>query len=243
MLKDKVVLVTGGSRGIGFETARAFHKEGAKVIVIHSGRGELSEELNRLLGDDFKEHACNVANFQEAGAAVDKAVEYFGTVDVLVNCAGITRDTLMLSMKEADFDQVIDVNLKGTFNFMKHVYPVMMRKRGGKIINMSSIVGLHGNKGQANYSASKAGVIGLTKSVAQELASRGVNVNAVAPGFIETEMTDSIPEKARTAMLESIPMKRQGQPQDIANVCLFLASDQAAYITGQVIVVDGGLSI
>lgn len=243
MFKDKVVLITGGSRGIGLETAKAFRDEGARVLVIHSGRGELSQELKGLLGDDFKEHACNVADYAEAGVAVEKAVALFGTVDVLINCAGITRDTLMLSMKEADFDQVIDVNLKGTFNFMKQVYPIMMRRRSGKIINMSSIVGLHGNKGQANYSASKAGVIGLTKSVAQELASRGVNVNAVAPGFIETEMTDSIPEKARTAMLDAIPMKRQGQPQDIANLCLFLASDKAAYITGQVIVVDGGLSI
>lgn len=236
-------MITGGSRGIGLETAKAFRKEGAKVFVVHSGRGELSEELKSLLGEDFKEHACNVASFTEAGAAVEKAVELFGTVDVLINCAGITRDTLLLSMKEADFDDVIDVNLKGTFNFMKQVYPIMMRKRAGKIINMSSIVGLHGNKGQANYSASKAGVIGLTKSVAQELASRGVNVNAVAPGFIETEMTDRIPEKARTAMLDAIPMKRMGQPKDIADICLFLASDKAAYITGQVIVADGGLSI
>lgn len=243
MFKDKVVLITGGSRGIGFETAKAFHEEGAKVLVIHSGRGELREELTHRLGDDFKEHACNVADFTEVGAAVDIAVELFGTVDILINCAGITKDTLMLSMKEADFDQVIDVNLKGTFNFMKQVYPIMMRKRSGKIISMSSIIGLHGNKGQANYAASKAGVIGLTKSVAQELASRGVNVNAVAPGFIETEMTNKIPEKAREAMLDAIPMKRQGTPEDIANLCLFLASDKASYITGQVIVVDGGLSV
>lgn len=243
MFKEKVVLITGGSRGIGFATAKAFHENGARVAVIHSGRGQLSEELKSLLGDDFREFACDVADFNQAGAAVAGVVEAFGTVDVLVNCAGITRDTLMLSMKEADFDQVIDVNLKGTFNFMKQVYPIMMKKRSGKIINMSSIVGLHGNKGQANYSASKAGVIGLTKSVAQELATRGVNVNAVAPGYIETEMTDKISDKAKEAMLAAIPMKRQGQPEEIANICLFLASEQAAYITGQVIVVDGGLTI
>ena len=243
MFNDKVVLITGGSRGIGLATAIAFYKQGATVAVIHSGRGELSLELTALLSDKFKEFSCDVSNFEQVGQTVAKVCEVFGTVDILINCAGITKDTLLLSMKESDFDQVIDVNLKGTFNFMKQVYPLMMRKRSGKIINMSSIVGIHGNKGQANYSASKAGVIGLTKSVAMELASRGINVNAVAPGFIETDMTGNISEKAKDEMVGAIPMKRKGTPEDIANICLFLASDQASYITGQVIVVDGGLSL
>lgn len=243
MFNNKVVLVTGGSRGIGLATAKAFYEQGAAVAVIHSGRGELSEEVKGLLGDKFVEFACDVSSLEQVGATVAKVCEQLGSVDVLVNCAGITKDTLLLSMKESDFDQVIDVNLKGTFNFMKAIYPIMMKKRQGKIINMSSIVGLHGNKGQANYSASKAGVIGLTKSVALELASRGINVNAVAPGFIETDMTSSISEKAKEEMVGAIPMKRKGTPQDIANVCLFLASEQASYITGQVIVIDGGLTI
>lgn len=243
MFNDKVVLVTGGSRGIGLATAKAFYGQGAAVAIVHSGRGELSLELKALLGDKFKEFPCDVSNFEQVGQTVAKICEVFGSVDVLVNCAGITKDTLLLSMKESDFDQVIDVNLKGTFNFMKQIYPLMMRKRSGKIINMSSIVGIHGNKGQANYSASKAGVIGLTKSVAMELASRGINVNAVAPGFIETDMTGNISEKAKDEMVSAIPMKRKGTPADIANICLFLASDQASYITGQVIVVDGGLSL
>ncbi len=243
MFNNKVVLVTGGSRGIGLETAKAFYENGAKVAVVHSGRGELSDELKALLGDNFREFACDVANFDEAAKTVAAVVEAMGSVDILVNCAGITKDTLLLSMKESDFDQVIDVNLKGTFNFMKQVYPLMMRKRWGKIINMSSIVGITGNKGQANYSASKAGVIGLTKSVALELASRGINVNAVAPGFIETDMTNNISEKAKDEMVGAIPMKRKGTAADVANLCVFLASDNASYITGQVIVVDGGLSL
>ena len=243
MFKDQVVLVTGGSRGIGFAIAKAFHEQGARLAVIHSGRGELPAELSARLGEDFREYACNVADFDGARAAVEAVVRDFGTVDVLVNSAGITKDALMLSMKEADFDQVIDVNLKGTFNFMKQVYPVMMKKRSGKIINLSSIVGLKGNKGQSNYSASKAGVIGLTKSIAMELASRGINVNAIAPGFIETDMTAQVSEKTKEEMVGAIPMKRKGTSEDVASACLFLASANASYITGQVLVVDGGLSL
>ena len=243
MFDNKVVLVTGGSRGIGLACAKAFYEQGARVAVVHSGRGALSAEVQQLLSDNFREYACDVSNFEEAAQTVAKVCADLGALDVLVNCAGITKDTLLLSMKEADFDAVLDVNLKGTFNFMKQAYPIMMRKRSGKIINLSSIVGIHGNKGQANYSASNAGVIGLTKSVAMELASRGINVNAVAPGFIETDMTGNISEKAKEEMVGAIPMKRKGTPEDVANLCLFLASDQASYITGQVIVVDGGLSL
>ncbi|KAF5055702.1 3-oxoacyl-[acyl-carrier-protein] reductase [Proteiniclasticum sp. QWL-01] len=242
MFKDQVVLVTGGSRGIGLETAKAFHREGARVAIIHSGR-ELPQEVRDLLSDSFREFACDVSDFAAAGETVAEVVKVFGTIDVLINCAGITRDGLMLSMKEADFDQVIDVNLKGTFNFMKHLYPILMKKRSGKIINLSSIVGLKGNKGQANYAASKAGVLGLTKSVAMELASRNINVNAIAPGFIETDMTQNISEKAKEEMVGAIPMKRKGTPADVAKACLFLASDAASYITGQVLVIDGGLSL
>ncbi len=243
MFKDQVVLITGGSRGIGLACAKAFHQEGARVAIIHSGKGPLSEEVSALLSEEFKAFPCNVADFDDASKTVKDVTEAFGTIDVLINCAGITRDGLFLSMKEADFDQVIDVNLKGTFNFMKPVYPIMMKKRSGRIITLSSIVGLSGNKGQANYSASKAGVIGLTKSVALELASRGITVNAIAPGFIETDMTQKIPEKALTEMVNAIPMKRKGAPEDIASACLYLASDAASYITGQVLVIDGGLSL
>lgn len=243
MFEDKVVLVTGGSRGIGLETARAFYEKGAKVAVVHSGKGERTQAFSNLLGDNFKEFACDVRDFEEAGKTVARVEDAFGTIDILINSAGITKDGLMLSMKEADFDQVIDVNLKGTFNFMKHVYPIMMKKRSGKIINLSSIVGIKGNKGQANYAASKAGVIGLTKSVAMELASRNINVNAVAPGFIETDMTEKISQKAKEEMVGAIPMKRTGTARDVAQVCLFLASEAASYMTGQVLTVDGGLSL
>ncbi len=198
------------------------------------------KELNEI-GIKAKGYECNVADFEGCKAAFDQIIEDFGEVHILVNNAGIVRDMLMLQMKEADFDAVISVNLKGAFNMTKSVYQHFMKKRRGRIINISSIVGLTGNAGQANYASAKAGLIGLTKSVAKELGSRNVTANAIAPGFIKTDMTDGMPEKAREAALAAIPMKRMGTVDDIANTALFLASDEAAYITGEVIRVDGGM--
>ncbi len=246
MFKDKTVIVTGGSRGIGATIAETFASNGAKVAVVYSGNTEAAESVRESIvnnGGICEIYKCDIADFEATGKLVEEVKKTFGSVDVLINNAGIVRDKLVLAMKEADFDDVIDVNLKGTFNMMKHVYPIMAKQRSGKIISLSSIVGIGGNKGQANYAASKAGIIGLTKSVAKELASRGVNVNAIAPGYITTEMTDKLSEKVQEEILNSIPMSRKGTPQDIADLALFLASDKAAYITGQVIVCDGGMSL
>ncbi len=194
-------------------------------------------------GGDAVAFKANVSDFAEAEALMKFAVEQYGRIDILVNNAGITRDNIMLGMKEEDFDSVININLKGTFNCIKHVYRQMMKQKYGRIINMSSVVGVEGNAGQANYSASKAGVIGITKSIAKELGSRGVTVNAVAPGFIKTDMTDAMTDKAKDAMLDHISVKRLGEVEDIAELTAFLASDKASYITGQVIKVDGGMSL
>lgn len=246
MFKDKTVIVTGGSRGIGATIAETFASKGAKVAVVYSGNTEKAEAVKDSIvknGGVCEIYKCDIADFEATAKLVDEVKKTFGSVDVLINNAGIVRDKLLLAMKEADFDDVIDVNLKGTFNMMKHVYPIMAKQRSGKIISLSSIVGLGGNKGQANYAASKAGIIGLTKSVAKELASRGVNVNAIAPGYITTEMTDKLSDKVQEEILNSIPMNRKGTPQDIADLALFLASEKAAYITGQVIVCDGGMSL
>lgn len=244
MLNGKVALVTGASRGIGRAIARALAENGADVAVIYAGQREkaeaLCEEL-RAMGVRSNPYQCNVADFDAVKETVAAVTKDLGGVDILVNNAGITRDGLVYSMKEEDFDAVIDVNLKGAFNFIKHCYPGFVRKRAGKIINISSVSGIMGNGGQANYSASKAGIIGLTKAVARELAGRGICVNAVAPGFIDTDMTEKIDKN--NALLGQIPLGRTGKPEDVAAAVLFLAGDGGNYITGEVIRVDGGLAI
>ena len=246
MLKDKVAVVTGAGRGIGREIAKTFAGYGAKVVVNFNGSEEransLVEEI-KAAGGEAVAFKANVADFAEAEALMKFAVATYGRIDILVNNAGITRDNLVLGMKEADFDDVININLKGTFNCIKHVYRTMMKQKYGRIINMSSVVGIEGNAGQVNYAASKAGVIGITKSIAKELGSRGITANAIAPGFIKTDMTDVLSDKAKEAMLDHITVKRLGEVSDTAETAAFLASDKASYITGQVIKVDGGMSL
>ena len=246
LFSEKTALVTGASRGIGRAIALAFAKEGANVAVIYAGNsaaaGETVEEL-KALGVKARAWQCDVGDFAAAGAVCKEVIEEFGGVDILVNNAGIIRDGLILSMKEADFDAVVNTSLKGAFNMTKHLYSHMMKKRRGRIINMASVSGVMGNAGQANYSASKAGVIGLTKSVARELASRGITVNAVAPGFINTEMTAVLSDKVKEGAVTQIPLGTFGETEDIANAVAFLASDGARYITGQVLSVDGGMSM
>lgn len=246
MLKGKVALVTGGSRGIGAAIALRLAKAGADVAILYAGNSQAAQATCADIeaqGVRALAVQCDVKDFEAVKAAVDQVAAQLGGVDILVNNAGITRDNLALSISEADFDAVLDTNLKGAFHCCKAAYRPMMRQRCGRIINMSSIVGLRGNAGQANYSASKAGLIGLTKSLAKELAARKVTVNAVAPGFIDTEMTAVLPEQAKEAMLKTIPMARLGQPEDVARAVAFFASDEAAYITGQVLCVDGGMAV
>ncbi len=245
MLQNKVALVTGASRGIGREIALTFAKNGATVIVNYQGSKEKAEEVVgeiRLSGGIAESVCCNVADFESCEKMIRDIIEKYGHLDILVNNAGITRDGLVMKMSEADFDNVISVNLKGAFHTIRHASRYFLKQRSGKIINISSVSGVLGNAGQANYSASKAGIIGLTKSVAKELGSRGIQVNAIAPGFIETDMTDAMSEKAKEAVLGQITMGRCGKPADIANAALFLASDMSDYITGQVISVDGGMA-
>ena len=244
MLKDKVAIVTGGTRGIGRAIALKLADQGANIVINYRNSDKEAEELKSILegkGVKVLTVKCDISNFEDSKNLMDKCKEVFGKIDILVNNAGITKDTLIMRMKEEDFDNVIDVNLKGTFNCAKHASAIMLKQRFGKIINMTSVVGIAGNAGQVNYAASKAGVIGLTKSLAKELGSRGITVNAVAPGFINTDMTASLSEKVKEEASKNIPLKRLGDPEDVANLVRFLASDAANYITGQVINVDGGM--
>lgn len=246
MLTDKIALVTGASRGIGAEIAKTFAKEGATVIINYNGSKEKAQAVADEIisaGGKAEIYQCSVADYTACGEMILTLIQKYGRIDILVNNAGITKDGLLMKMSEEDFDAVIDTNLKGAFNTIRHMSRYFLKQKSGKIINMSSVSGILGNAGQANYSASKAGVIGLTKSVARELASRGINVNAIAPGFIATDMTEAMTEDAKAKMTETIPLKRIGQTKDIANMALFLASDKSDYITGQVFAVDGGMTI
>ncbi|WP_417044298.1 3-oxoacyl-[acyl-carrier-protein] reductase [Dysosmobacter sp.] len=242
----KTAVVTGGSRGIGRAVCLELAKGGANVVLCYAGNETAANETVsacEALGAKALAVKCDVADSAQVKALMDEAVKAFGRIDILVNNAGITRDGLLMMMKEDDFDAVISANLRGTFLCMKAVSRLMMKQRYGRIVNLSSVVGLRGNAGQVNYAASKAGVIGMTKSLAKELASRGVTVNAVAPGFIDTDMTAAMTESAKTATLAAIPMQRLGAPEDVARAVAFLASDSAAYITGQVLAVDGGMAM
>ena len=243
-LNGKTALVTGASRGIGRAIALRLAEDGANVAVIYAGSADKAEAVvNEItaLGVNAKAYRCNVADSAAVNETVKAVTNDPGKIDILVNNAGITRDGLMLRMKDEDFDAVLDTNLKGAFNMIRACYSGFIRKKSGRIINISSVSGIMGNAGQANYSASKAGVIGLTKSVARELASRGITCNAVAPGFIQTDMTENLGDN--NPLLNSIPLGRMGKPEDIAAAVAFLASDSAAYITGEVLKVDGGLAI
>ncbi|WP_040948619.1 3-oxoacyl-[acyl-carrier-protein] reductase [Gorillibacterium massiliense] len=244
MLKGKTAIVTGASRGIGRAIAIALAEAGADVVVNYSGSVDAAKETAarvEALGSKAAVIKADVADAAQVEDMVKQTLEQFGKVDILVNNAGITRDNLIMRMKEEEFDQVIATNLKGVFNCLKAVTRPMMKQRSGRIINISSVVGSLGNPGQANYVAAKAGVIGLTKSAARELASRGITVNAVAPGFIVTDMTDKLPEEAKTQMMAQIPLGRFGSPEDIAKAVTFLASEDAGYMTGQTIHIDGGM--
>ena len=245
-LTGKVALVTGASRGIGRAIALKLAAEGAAVVINYHGSMEKAKEVKAEIESDggiAEIMQCNVADYQATEAMIRKVTDDFGRLDILVNNAGITRDGLLIKMSEEDYDTVLDTNLKGTFHCIRFAARQMLRQRGGRIINLSSVSGILGNAGQANYSASKAGVIGLTKSAARELASRGITVNAVAPGFIETEMTAVLPEKVRESAVAQIPMGAFGTAEDVAEAVAFLASDSARYITGQTIHVDGGMAM
>ena len=246
MLENKVALVTGAGRGIGRAIAIALAKEGAEVVVNYNGSEERAKEVKQTIeenGGKASIYKCNVSDFEACEAMIKDIVKEHGRLDILVNNAGITKDGLIMKMKEEDFDSVLNVNLKGTFNTIRHSARQMLRQKSEKIINISSVSGILGNAGQANYAASKAGVIGLTKTMARELGSRGITVNAIAPGFVDTEMTGVLSEEIRENACRQIILGRFGKPEDIANVAVFLASDKADYITGQVISVDGGMNV
>ena len=239
-LSGKTAFVTGSTRGIGQAVAQSLYGAGARVAVVGRDRAK-AEAVAAQLGERSAGFACDVTQLPQIEAAIADAERALGAIDILVNNAGLTRDNLVLRMTEADWDSVLDANLKGAFFAIKAVLRGMMKRRAGRIINIASVVGVTGNQGQANYAASKAGLIGLSKSVAKEYASRGILVNCVAPGFIETDMTSGLPPEARTAMLDGVALGRPGRPEDVAGAVLFLASDLAGYITGQVLVVDGGM--
>ncbi|MEF2114536.1 MULTISPECIES: 3-oxoacyl-[acyl-carrier-protein] reductase [Clostridium] len=244
MLKGKTAVVTGASRGIGRAIALKLAKHGANVVVNYRNSVDAVQEVVKeieALGVKVLAIQADISSYTDVENMIKKSVEEFGSIDVLVNNAGITKDGLLMRMKEADFDSVIDINLKGAFNCTRHVAAIMLKQRSGRIINISSVSGLTGNAGQVNYSAAKAGIIGMTKSVAKEFGSRGVTCNAVAPGYIQTDMTEDLPAKVKDTIMGTIPLKRLGRPEDVANVVAFLATDEAAYITGQVINVDGGM--
>ncbi|KEI84291.1 3-oxoacyl-[acyl-carrier-protein] reductase [Clostridium botulinum] len=245
-LEGRTAIVTGASRGIGRAIAKKLASMGANLVLNYRSS---AKEIDTLL-EEIEEFGIetlviqgDVSSFEDSKKIADEAKNKFGTIDILVNNAGITKDSLILRMAEEDFDKVISVNLKGVYNCSKHIAPIMLKQRSGKIINISSVVGVAGNAGQCNYAAAKAGVIGITKSLAKELGSRGITVNAVAPGYIRTDMTDALPEKVKKSIEDLLPLKRLGTPEDVAETVGFLASDKAAYITGQVIHVDGGMII
>jgi 3-oxoacyl-[acyl-carrier protein] reductase len=244
LLEGKIALITGANRGIGRAIALGMAREGASIaftdLAIDENTKSLEAELGKL-GVRGKGYASNAASFEETEKVVARIVEDFGTIDILVNNAGITKDTLLMRMTEDQWDAVINVNLKSVFNFTKIVQPVMLKARSGSIINISSVVGVAGNAGQANYSASKAGIIGFTKSVAREVGSRNIRCNALAPGFIITEMTDKLPSEVKENWIKTIPLRRGGTPEDVANACIFLASDLSSYVSGQVINVCGAM--
>ena len=244
MLENKVALVTGAGRGIGRAIAIALAKEGAEVVVNYNGSEERAKEVKQTIeenGGKASIYKCNVSDFEACEAMIKDIVKEHGRLDILVNNAGITKDGLIMKMKEEDFDSVLNVNLKGTFNTIRHSARQMLRQKSGKIINISSVSGVTGNAGQANYSASKAGIIGLTKSAARELASRNINVNAIAPGFVDTDMTITLSDKVKEGAKGQIPLGRFGKPEEVAELALFLSSEKSDYITGQVINIDGGM--
>ncbi|WP_274475455.1 3-oxoacyl-[acyl-carrier-protein] reductase [Mangrovimonas aestuarii] len=244
LLEGKTAIITGASRGIGKGIAQVFAQQGANVAFTYSSSVEAAKELEAeliALGVKAKGYQSNAADFTQAQELADDVVKEFGSIDILINNAGITKDNLLMRISEEDFDKVIEVNLKSVFNMTKAVQRTMLKQRKGSIINMSSVVGVKGNAGQTNYAASKAGIIGFSKSVALELGSRNIRSNVIAPGFIETEMTAKLDEDTVKGWRDAIPLKRGGTPEDIANVCVFLASDMSAYITGQTINVDGGM--
>ncbi len=245
-LEGKIALVTGAGRGIGRAVALAFAGQGAVVLVNYNGSRDRAQEVVAEIekgGGQAEAVGCDVSDFAACAAMVEDIIGRYGRVDILVNNAGVTRDNLILRMTEEEYDKVLDTNLKGAFNTIRHLSRYFLKQRCGKVINISSVSGVMGNAGQANYAASKAGLIGLTKSVARELAGKGVCVNAVAPGYIDTDMTAALPEKAREGLMDRIPMGRAGRPEDVAGVAVFLAGSSSDYITGQVIHVDGGMAM
>ena len=244
LLENKTAIITGATRGIGRGIAQTFARNGCNVAFTFSSSVEAAQSLQKELSDlgvKAKSYQSNAADFEEAQALVDKVLEEFGSVDVLINNAGITKDNLLMRISEEDFDQVIEVNLKSVFNMTKAIQRTFLKQRSGSLIHMSSVVGIKGNAGQSNYAASKAGIIGFSKAIALELGSRNIRSNVIAPGFIETEMTDKLSEEIVQQWRDGIPLKRGGTPEDVANACVFLASDLSNYITGQVLQVDGGM--